>query len=216
MKSREFKSQLTRRTSDELSIDQEFFRRHANSPKMWELSAVTLRFASEVLLRQIRRDIKKIFGPSSQRFTRPSLHTVWLMLCGLTIENLAKAVLVSKGSPIDESERIKKSLKTHKLVNLVRGTGIRLSKGEEVLLRRLSEFIEWTGRYPVPLSSSRMSITLADGNRQLLGASLIGEDAEAFRQMADRLEALLPGKRVRSGMRLSSRRKGKGFNLKPR
>lgn len=60
---------------------------------------------------------------------------------GLSIELGLKAVAVAK---------FKDFPKTHKLIDLVRLSGIEITLEQEVTLELLSEFIIWAGRYPVP------------------------------------------------------------------
>ena len=60
---------------------------------------------------------------------------------GLSIELGLKAVAVAKSKDFP---------KTHRLIDLVRFSGIEITLDQEVTLELLSEFIIWAGRYPVP------------------------------------------------------------------
>lgn len=186
------------------SIDDEFFRRHATSPLIWELSGVTLRYGAEVTLRQVLADTAVRLKHRRRKSLRPSLHGVCLMLFGLAIENLAKAVIVSRRSPLDSVGQVR--FRNHDLPSLIREAGLSVSGEELILLQRLQGFIEWAGKYPSPRRARGMSFTNSRGRREHHGASSIGSDVQMSRAIADRLESLLSGKRVSTGMRLPSGR----------
>jgi hypothetical protein len=192
------------------------FRKQAELPFMWELSAVTLRCAVEVLYEEVKNDIRQLGKPRKSKSVRPSLHGVCLMLCWLMLENLLKAVLISRASPLDSKGRF--ILKGHGLLNLADRVGLKLSENESFLMERLTHFVEWAGKYPVPLTNEPMlPRTLPQGGFAPLHHSLIGADFEGARRIANRLERLLPGKRIRSGMprlkKLSTRRRAKKTRL---
>lgn len=68
---------------------------------------------------------------------------VYLMLSGLALELIMKAVLVLRGAPL-------KQLETHSLRKLAEAIGPRPSNEEETLLRFYESFLVWAGRYPIP------------------------------------------------------------------
>jgi len=67
---------------------------------------------------------------------------VYLMLCGMSLELLYKAIVVAKGE--------KPNTNSHKLTDLASNAGVSLTEQEVGLLEILSESIIWDGRYPVP------------------------------------------------------------------
>jgi hypothetical protein len=130
---------------------EEQFHRQADHPRIWELKAAELEYAAEVLW---NRQLSDIPLQLSKKAAPPAAIGVVLMLYGLAIENLAKAIIVASGSPLDKNGRI--SFKKHKLAELVRSTRIRVTSKDESFLNKLTAFVEWAGRYPVPLSFLKM------------------------------------------------------------
>lgn len=65
---------------------------------------------------------------------------IFRMLCGLSLELLYKAIIVSKGASAP---------KGHNLFQLAQRAGIVVSKEDRGLLE-IPEYIVWSGRYPVP------------------------------------------------------------------
>jgi hypothetical protein len=187
---------------------QELFRRHSSSALTWEHTALTLRYGMEVLYRQTRADIAVDFRHRTRKALRPSLHQPCLMLAGLMLEVLMKAVALTRtpsANPIDLS-------KNHDLVELADKIGLTLSAEDRYFLARMSEFVRWAGKYPSPKKPSAMTVRNLRGNPELVGGSSIGNDIQAARLMANRLEAQLDPKRIRlrTGTRLpigKSRRK---------
>jgi hypothetical protein len=124
------------------------------------------------------------------------------MLAGMMIETLAKAVLVERNQIVRISE-----LKNHNLKELVVAAGYSPNPEEIVFLDRLSEFVRWAGRYPVPLKPTNLAVNDEQGRRQLVGGSLLGADVVLARTIADGLEGeLQSGSRVRTGTRLPTAR----------
>jgi hypothetical protein len=180
----------------------ELFRRHSSSPLMWELHAVTLRYAMEVVFRQTLADVAVGLRHRTRKSLRPSLHGPALMLAGMMLEATAKAVLTARGAALkpDGTPRFK----DHDLVALATSVGLRLSRVERFFLRRMSEFVRWAGRYPAPTKANRMAIRGPRGDLQIVGGSLLRADLCQARQLADKMEALLPAAKIRVGMRLPS------------
>ena len=86
---------------------------------------------------------KAACGPEDGRIpTRLRQSRVALLLIGLAVENITKAMLIQK-SPGS-------SPRGHNLLSLARDTGIKLAHSEEEVLSLLTEFVTWAGRYPVP------------------------------------------------------------------
>ena len=69
------------------------------------------------------------------------IEPVFRMLCGMSLELLYKALIVQSGG---------KPPSTHELIHLANLAKIKPSKQEEALLKILTEYIKWEGRYPVP------------------------------------------------------------------
>lgn len=69
---------------------------------------------------------------------------VYLMLCGLSLEVLMKAVLAQRGE-------LTEKLMHHRLVDLAKAVGRAETLREQKLLRFYESSMVWAGRYPVPL-----------------------------------------------------------------
>lgn len=66
---------------------------------------------------------------------------VYHMLCGLALELIMKAVLVSRGEPFPQK---------HELENLSSLVGMNSNEREKRILRFFQESVIWAGRYPIP------------------------------------------------------------------
>lgn len=186
------------RVSDK--VVNEVFARHGNTAKMWEWTYVSLRYAMETLARGFFEDFAVNLRHRSRQSLRPSLHPSMLMLAGMMLEALAKAVLISR----KQHQLLRKHTK-HSLRRLIKAVGVGLNQAEAAHLDNLSHYLRWAGRYPVPLSSKELTVLAADGSRNLVGGGDPGGELVQARSIADRLEHLLPrGRRIRTGMRLPS------------
>jgi hypothetical protein len=73
----------------------------------------------------------------------------YLMLCGLALELLLKAIIIEKG--------VKLKKPTHTLPTLWKKAGLESTETQNGLLRILTEAIIWDGRYPTPLPKKEMN-----------------------------------------------------------
>ena len=117
----------------------------------------------------------------------------------MMIEAAAKAVLVSRSTHV-----LSNDMRKHDLLKIVKATGYVPTPVERDMLRRLTAFVRWAGRYPAPLKLDEMAVESADGGRSLVGGGILGADLRGARHIVDKLEAMLPGERIRKGMRLPS------------
>jgi hypothetical protein len=179
-------------------IVDELHRRHSSDVRVWKYYATTLRYAAEVLFRQVFADTAHRLRHRRRATLRPSVHAPALMIAGMMIEVLAKAVLLSARKPIKTA-----AASRHNLAAIVRATGCGLSVADRALLTRLSGFVRWAGRYPAPWKAGEMAVDDEHGNRNLLGG-FCGADVTGVRRLADRLEAMLPGTAPSKGLRLPS------------
>lgn len=180
----------------------EQFHHQADHPRTWELKAAELEYAAEVLWKRQLGDFPLRL---SAQGAPPVSIGVALMLYGLAIENLAKAVTVAADSPLDSKGRV--SFKSHKLAALVTSAKIRVSPKDELFLNKLTEFVEWAGRYPVPLTFQKMQpFKWPDGSFGPAHGSMSGNDVEHARKIIQRLAKQLPKPTIRSGLpRLTTR-----------
>jgi len=76
-----------------------------------------------------------------------SLPPVFSMLCGLSIELLLKGTCRALELPAKDS---------HRLTDLADNAGIAYSDDDRVILRALSEYVYWAGRYPAPKNAKEL------------------------------------------------------------
>ncbi|MGE0734388.1 MAG: hypothetical protein AB7P50_06500 [Alphaproteobacteria bacterium] len=72
------------------------------------------------------------------------------MLFAFAIENLLKARIVKEASCLVSQEQLDKSLRIHNLLKLAERANVTLSPREEEIMRKLTNFGVWAGRYPIP------------------------------------------------------------------
>jgi hypothetical protein len=125
------------------------FQQVAAMPLTWQMTADSLMRASAALVPLIEADSRAALDPSQNAFDAPVAH-VYMLLAGLAIENLAKALVAGRSSPATVGDALAPDLKSHDLVDLLHRTGLTLSADETYLAERLQSFVEWAGRYPIP------------------------------------------------------------------
>ena len=85
-----------------------------------------------------------------------SLLTEYCVLMGYAIENLLKGILMAAHPEYFKPDAKITDVRSHNLVGLCNRCSLSLTPDHEDLLKRLTEHIEWVGKYPVPLELSRM------------------------------------------------------------
>jgi len=144
-----------------LTPDEEFMK-IANSPEAWMRSGETLRECAVILGALHTVSIRAaLSGDTSESALRYLSGTgqVFQMLAGLAIENLAKALLVHRKLVSVTKGRITRSdLQAHGVETLLGRARVKLSKEERRLIRRLDKAVDWSGRYPVPLTSTTLTM----------------------------------------------------------
>lgn len=123
-----------------------------NDPHAWRMVAHELLRAAQVLRQE---------GSATHDFGAVSL-----MLCGMAIENLLKALWLKQGNQLSVAGTFQKvpGAGAHNLQQLASVTSFAVSAVEGDVLRRLSHFIEYGGRYPVPKSPQKLMLTSAPGS----------------------------------------------------
>ena len=125
------------------------FTRAAEEPLAWQASADSLMRAARALVPSIEADGRAASDPAATTF-EPPVTPVYMLLVGLAVENLAKAVHVARTQSAVGGDRLAKDLKTRSLLDLLRRVGLELDD-EAYLVERLEVFVTWAGRYPTPL-----------------------------------------------------------------
>jgi hypothetical protein len=143
-------------------------------PARWIASAQDL-LTMSVLVENVLRSRWHSFATTSDA-DGTTIHAVYLMLIGFAVENLLKSRIVKFDQKLWRTKilkdgRLPKELKDkHNLVTLAHRARLRLTRNDEVTLRRLTRYAQWAGRYPVPADSARSAPveTLEDGTPQVV------------------------------------------------
>jgi len=152
------------------------FKLRATLPGSWKSASLKLRHAAsrlrelqhDAILRilergraefeagEMREGITKLEGQELQDHEDTQLSSIYLFLMGYAIENLLKGILILRHPEYFKPTGEMTSIGTHKLVSLCQRCGIQLLDEESTLLDKLTTYIRWAGRYPVPLDIQDM------------------------------------------------------------
>ena len=116
--------------------------------------------AARVLWAELFADFEIPDHESSRRLSAAELQIlddqglarVALMLLGLAIENVSKTLII-RADPSTVGDDARLQLKTHDLVHLLARAQIAVSDDETRQLGVVRDYLEWLGRYPVPLAA---------------------------------------------------------------
>ena len=130
----------------------------ATDPRAWWLSARRLMQASELLWKAFDADLKAMrSGKPGHTLDNLETGLAWMLLTGLALENLAKAVLLKRNPSVARPGRLPKwPGDGHDLNRLFSHAVIGIGADEREMLERLTEFVRWRGRYPIPGNYSAM------------------------------------------------------------
>jgi hypothetical protein len=161
-----------------------------NAPQAWRSCAGDL-LAAAVVLRERRENI----GPSSLPVPNAwRLHPSELMLDGMAIECLLKALWLKHGHELARDGRYVgiPGAAAHDLVQLAGMLQLTLTEMERDVLRRLSHFIEYGGRYPVPKDAEKLRlIRTPQGGQGAATTWSTPSDQLLFETVVGRLDQLL-------------------------
>ena len=120
-----------------------FFSQRKDSPLWWYHKSCDLRASAGALWFSMKNDLLEKISSELNLGAGRSANTwpVYLMLCGLSLELIYKAILVEKNQ---------KAPPKHILKDIATLAGIHLDQQKEDLLSILTEAIIWHGKYPVP------------------------------------------------------------------
>lgn len=128
------------------------------SSYLMTLQAETLRHCGSIIQKEINFDNNKLKEKQQNIDVKNILakKTVY-MLYGYAIEVLLKALLLRhKGTLFDDKNKF--LYDTHNLIKLSEETGLIYSIDENRLLRSLTAYIEWMGKYTFPKKKDDMVI----------------------------------------------------------
>ena len=140
----------------------------AQQPTMWFLSAVRLRDAAEIILKdQEKSEIlylqahelasqkalalaisSKSREGAAEIQCKPISYVPAQMLYVFAFENVFKGLLVSRNTSLISKKELNKQLKSHNLIKLAQQAYFEVFEHEHFVLFGLTELIVWSGRYP--------------------------------------------------------------------
>lgn len=161
--------------------------------------------------RQATRDVNRLVAQG------PDFGVPWgpeatgqaaMLLSGLTIEVLVKALLIRRNGPHVEAGVLKPWGKQpkhdHDIVKLFELAGERLTAEERDFAEHLTKFIRWAGRYPLPKNVEEMRpkrITTGPHRGAFDGSTMPGiyspADRLRFRRLFGRVEKILADEGVK-------------------
>jgi hypothetical protein len=160
----------------------EIYEAHANWWARWRERAWALRASAKLVWKRLTEAAKDIVqrvarrGVTSRAPSRqprpPKLADdsgfvaclqgrVAVMLMGMALEAVIKAVILADQGKITDEGKLQGSLKRHALRELFKRAGIRLDASEKHQLDMFRRHIEWEGRYPAPTNDR--GLCFADG-----------------------------------------------------
>lgn len=136
------------------------FQTTGQEPGIWLGEAQQLKRAADVVLAELN-EILSVYPYGRASYEDLSLFKAYMLLSGIALENLVKGILVCRDPSIVGNDKVDKvrwkgSSHGHDLAELAKQTGIAFTLDEKGLFRRLSTFVVWGGRYPIPIKSSDM------------------------------------------------------------
>jgi hypothetical protein len=167
--------------------------RAGNLSSAWQLCARDLLFASDVLEERRRAAYEEAPIVGDLVPLEYGLHPAALMLKGMALECLLKGLWLIRGNSLvlDGKYIGVPSAGDHDLVQLAHVIGFKLTTLERDTARRLSCFIEYGGRYPIPRTAEKlMLIRSPTGGAAQSTHWMTPSDNELFAAVVDRLNEL--------------------------
>ena len=123
------------------------------SPHTWLSSASQLKRAADLVAAELR-NILSVYPYGRASYHDLVLFNSYMLLAGLSIENLTKGILIGRHPEAINSDKF--DLKAmvsgqggHDLVGLATQVDIPYNASERSLLTRLTKFVVWAGKYPI-------------------------------------------------------------------
>jgi len=133
-------------------LDEKLLKRHylklGRNPINWVKEAAELRRAAGILYKVVLDDYNEL--KTGNWTGKHYIFAQYQMLTGYAIQNLLKAIYITKNTENAAIEIDKFTHKTHDLKALTNGLRIKVSREELDLLERLTEYVASAGRFPIP------------------------------------------------------------------
>ncbi|WP_173218117.1 hypothetical protein [Paenibacillus alba] len=151
---------------------------------IWLMNAKDLKNSADVLLERIHEVNRRISEHEPVDLIEDTgVFKVYMLLAGLSLENVIKGLIISRNPTIVTDEEVKFSGSGHKLIELFRLVNISLNNDEIKFLELIEEFIMWAGRYSLPKKSQYFQ------NRKSPNIPMIGipRDSDMFNNLFSRI-----------------------------
>lgn len=140
---------------DDLSIPNDWQERYDQIGKSyisWFIRAQSLKSSADIIWQEIKQTLYNERGFLHHHNTvEDQIESVYLMLIGMSVENALKALYVIYNPELIGNGEMKRKWKDgHDLVKLAELSGYICNEANIDLLRNLSAYIKWAGRYPIP------------------------------------------------------------------
>jgi hypothetical protein len=139
------------------SNEEEIYELLGQSPLTWLEQAEFLSMSAVLILDKLREILPVPQVYPGVREQKVAFVDSFMLLMGLSFENLIKGVHIAKTPSLSVEDRMKiwKSHRGgHGISTLIKVVA-RLSSDEENLLKRLEEYAFWAGRYPIPVNTNQ-------------------------------------------------------------
>lgn len=176
------------------------FQRTGQEPGIWLGEALQLKRAAELVLAELN-EVLSVYPHGRASYEDLSLFKAYMLLSGIAIENLVKGILVCRDPSIEGNDKVDKvkwkgSSHGHDLVELAKQTGIPFTLEEKGLFRRLSAFVVWGGRYPIPIKSSDMVQRTKYRGQSIRLNTFISTDPDLIRKVFEKASTILETERL--------------------
>jgi hypothetical protein len=139
------------------SNEEEMYELLGQSPLTWLEQAEFLRMSAVLILDKLREVLLVPQVYPGVREQKVTFADSFMLLMGLSFENLIKGVHIAKtpNLPVEDRTKIWRSHRGgHGISTLIKVVA-RVSSDEESLLKRLEEYAFWAGRYPIPVNTNQ-------------------------------------------------------------
>ena len=135
--------------------NEELFELIGKDALYWLAQARQLKMAADTILPHLREAFTippALPGAQDKRF---AFSHSYMLLIGLSFENLIKGILIGRNPTLVSKEKIESGIIGRRGHGIADGAKqiITLMSHEFRLLQRIEEYLYWAGRYPLPLSS---------------------------------------------------------------
>jgi hypothetical protein len=137
------------------------------------------RFIEEIESGQRKDGARKLEGDEWEDLLDGQLISIYFLLIGYAFENLFKGILMLEHPEYFRPSAKIKDIQSHNLKNLCHKCNISLQQEEAELLEMLTIYVEWQGKYPIPLESKNMwPIRQPDGSWKTRGEAFDGRKTQ--------------------------------------